>query len=487
MTRSGMTRSEKSLPARNAKVAVGSAAMILASAVVTSLPGCGGGSRSDAPRTNLAATDFTQTPEQNPEQTPAQTAEQAAAAPQNGTGGSPGDGGPAQASPPSSRRTAAEPVVRPGPYNITRTGPVAAREGIDVVTTPGVPVVNPAATAVESPVLIDAKVGDVNGRPIFISDFFQTMDARLKSEAKTARTFDDFAKVSSEAIIRKLQEIINDELLQAEARSQLTPEQKQGFRYWIQSLEADFVSRNYRSRTMAEQRLAEAQEAASLEEWKKKREERELVIFQLRSQVFKNVHVPFREIELYYNQRYDEFNPGVERQFRVISLPASTEEDNKTIQSVLAELQAGADFTQVASRPINLFRAKEGGLYIPPKQAAPAAKASEPPPPPNYFQIPAINEAALRLKGGEWTGPIPNGTSASFIKLEESQKPATSLYEAQYTIEQTLRSEKASHLTDKYIGDLLKRASVDNRELLAQRLFELSIERYWIPQRGAPQ
>jgi hypothetical protein len=437
---------------------------LLAGSCVLTLPACGGSSKSSNPRTNLSAQDFAGS--EQPEQDGT-----AASSTQASTSTNAADGG----SPP--------PNGRPSGYNITRTGPVAAREGIDVVSTPGIPAPSATATSVESPVLIDAKVGDVNGRPIFISDFFQTMDARLKTEARNAKDLDAFSKVASEEIVRKLKDIIDDELLQAEARANLTAEERQGFRYWIQSLQSDFVSRNYRSRTMAEQRLAEAQEAVSLEDWTKKREEKELILHQLRSQVFKNVHVPFREIELYYNQKYDDFNPSAERNFRVISVSA---DDVALIEQVTTELQGGTDFAEIAARPINLFRAKDAGLYIPPRQEAPKANSTEPPAAPKYFQIPAINDAAIRLRSGEWTGPIPNGSSVSFLKLEESQKASTTLYDAQYTIERTLRSDKAQQLMQKYIGDLLKRASVDDVDQMSYRLYHIAIERYWVPQRGLP-
>lgn len=443
--------------------------VLLAGSAFLALPACGGSSKSSTPRTNLSAQDFA-----------GQEGAAQEKAPESAT---PAGSGQATASTSATSANAANPSSRPSGYNITRTGPVAAREGIDVVSTPGVPVISPTATSVETPVLIDAKVGDVNGRPIFISDFFQTMDARLKTEARNAKDINAFAKVASEEIVRKLKDIIDDELLQAEARANLTAEERQGFRYWIQSLQSDFVSRNYRSRTMAEQRLAEAQEAVSLEDWTKKREEKELILYQLRSQVFKNVHVPFREIELYYNQKYDDFNPLAERNFRVISVPA---DNTELIAQVDTELKSGTDFAEIAARPINLFRAKEAGLYVPPKQEAPKANSTEPPPPPKYFQIPAINDAAIKLRAGEWTGPIPNGSSVSFLKLEESQKASTSLYDAQYTIERTLRSDKAQQLMQKYIGDLLKRASVDDVDQMSHRLFQISIERYWVPQRGMP-
>ncbi|HRJ49677.1 MAG TPA: peptidylprolyl isomerase, partial [Phycisphaerales bacterium] len=291
----------------------------------------------------------------------------------------------------------------------------------------------------------------------------------------------DFAKVASREIARKLREIINDELLQAEARSSLSPEQRQGFRYWVQSLQADYVSRNYRSRTMAEQRLAEAQEATSLEEWTRKREERELIMLQLREQVLKNVHVPFREVEMNYNRRYEEFNPPERMQFRVISIPRG---DTASIESARTDLDAGTDFAEVASRPFNLFRPSEGGLYTPPPVPAAGAGPDGVTAQRKYFEIPSLNEAAHRLTSGSWSGPIETGSTMSFLRLDVIREPSTSLYEAQVSIEQSLRSAKTEQLMVKYIDQLVKRASVDDIEEMGQRLLDASMERYWIAQRG---
>lgn len=418
----------------------------------TVLCGCGGGGEKDSqPRTALSAKDF---------------------ASENG-------GANAEA-PPSSG-----PVAGSGPgYTVTRTGPFSAREGVfDVVSAPGQPVLATSASPSEEPVLIDAKVGDINGRPVFITDFFQSMDARLKTEAKNATDADAFLKVARVEIFRKLDDIINDELLQAEARASLTPEEKQGFRYWVQSLQSDYLSRNYSSRTMAEQRLAEGQEASSLEQWTRKREERELILLQLRSQVLKNVHVPFREVEQYYDRKYDEFNPPPTHNFRVISV---SKREQETIDSIKKDLEGGADFAEVAGRPSNLFRAKEGGMYVPPPAPKPDPKAAagSPAPEPKYFEVPSLNDAAKGLTAGEWTGPIDTGSTVAFLKHEETQKPSTSLYDAQASIEQTLRNEKAKEMMDKYIGDLMKRASVDDVINMRLRLLKAALERYWAPLHG---
>lgn len=433
------------------------------------LAGCGGGSSSRDPGTALTSEDFS---EPGSAHATANVAEIPAAAPVPGAG--------------SSGRS----------YPVERTGPIAERGGpFDVVASAGEPIPASDARQIEKPVLVDAKVGDINGRPVFISDFFASMDARLRTEARTAPSLEAFGTKAVEQITRKMRDIINDELLQAEARASLTPEEKQGFRYWIQTLQDDFLSRNYRSQALAEQKLADAGEDGSLEKWRRDREERELVLYQVRQQIIRNIHVPFIEVENYYNRRYDEFNPPPLRQFRMISIDAK---DTAGIEGIKTELASGVSFEEIAKRPNNLFRAKEGGLYIPeafkPKEGDQpgGVKPEDPEKPaaaarPVYFNVPALNEAAISLAAGAWTGPIENGSTMAFLRFEEISLPRTSLYEAQAAIEQRLRSQKIEQRMNKYIMDLLKRASVDDIDQMVQRLVDAALERYWFAERGAGQ
>jgi parvulin-like peptidyl-prolyl isomerase len=430
----------------------------LALAGLSLAAGCSGGSGATRTGAALSASDF-QAPPGQPGDSPGESSDTAAES-----------GGPRSADATTSPRSR----PAPGSYRVTRTGPIAESRGVlDITATPGEPASLAAdATPVEAPVLINAKIGDINGRPVFVTDFFSTMDSRLKAEARNAKNRGEFEKLAATEIRRKLQDMVNEELLQAEARATLTPEQRQGFLAWIDALQSDFVSQNYGSRTIAEQRLSDSESAGTLERWKKDREQRELVLFQLREQVLRNVHVPFRDVELYYNRRYDEFNPAPKDQFRVIWID---ERKTDLVASVKSELESGADFTEVASRPANLFRAKEGGLYIPPTpEEGKEAK---------FFEIPALNDAAMSLTPGNWTGPIDTGTTAAFLKREVITLPSTSLYDAQASIEQRLRSSRSEERMNEYIGDLMKRASVDNLDAMTFRLLELAMERYWTPTR----
>ncbi len=428
---------------------------IAAAGILTflALPGCGGGSSPAQPTTTLSAADFN-----GPAQTPA------------------GENAPGSTQGPTATDRIAERQAQG--YAVTVTGPVAARTGVfDVVATTGEPVPVQDAAAVEKPVLIDAKVGDINGRPVFISDFFQSMDARLRTEARKAKTLNDFGDIASEEIRVKLRSIIYDELLQAEARASLTPDERRGFLYWIQSLQSDYVSQHYHSQSLAEQTLAEGQ-GGSLEKWTKDREQRELVLYQVRQQIVKNVYVPFREVEQYYDRKYEEFNPPPKRQFRVITIDKESKAD---IEGIKKELDGGAAFAEIATRPINLFRAKDGGLFIPEPPAPSKPGDKSPPKEQAYFANPALNSAAKALKPGTWAGPIETGSTVAFVAYEELSQPSTSLYDAQVAIEMKLRSVKIDERMNKYIGDLLKRASVDDIDKMRLMLLATAFERYWAP------
>ena len=87
----------------------------------------------------------------------------------------------------SAAKAPAEPVVPadpPQPVNIT--GPVAVSEGVvDVVASAGAPELpkGPRPEPVGGAILIDAKIGDVNGRPIYASKFLEPMADHLRAKA----------------------------------------------------------------------------------------------------------------------------------------------------------------------------------------------------------------------------------------------------------------------------------------------------------------
>ncbi|MBZ0171510.1 MAG: hypothetical protein K8E66_03945, partial [Phycisphaerales bacterium] len=142
---------------------------------------------------------------------------------------------------------AGDPVRAAPPAVATQTPPtgqVAPVPRPTFVVEPGAPMsVAEAAAPVETPVLLDAKVGDINGRPVFASEFLEPLEGNLRAKAlETDR--DQWIRFAAEQIQVQLRSMITDELLRAEALSRLTVEQKAGLRRFLQDVRSRLISQS---------------------------------------------------------------------------------------------------------------------------------------------------------------------------------------------------------------------------------------------------
>ncbi|MBL8757994.1 MAG: hypothetical protein JNK35_06150, partial [Phycisphaerae bacterium] len=73
------------------------------------------------------------------------------------------------------------------------------RDVVAIVGEPASPV-NPSASAASQPVVIDAMVGQVNGKPIYASRFLAPLDARLRARRVELRTNAAWQRAAAEII-----------------------------------------------------------------------------------------------------------------------------------------------------------------------------------------------------------------------------------------------------------------------------------------------
>lgn len=360
------------------------------------------------------------------------------------------------------------------PAVITQT-PEAASEGItDVVAAPSAPAVaNAIGQPVGSPVLVDAKIGDVNGQPIFASTFFDvgapTLEALGPGLAAKARQMprDQWNGYAQQQIAERLDSFIRDELLRAEALSSLTPEQKQGFFAFIQNIQEDMRRESGGSRE-AMKRQIEEREGITADQWTSKREQRELITFQIAQKILKRVNVSWREIAQAYNGRFrDRFQHPPRFKYRLVTIPADAAADQARFAEELAK---GRPFPELAAdRTLNRYSPATGGLEE--REVTGEVAAAE------LFPDPALNAAAKELEETRWAGPLPVGSSMAWVYLEEVER-SRELYEAQREIENSLREQRFQEALGKYVQRLRGRASVTSIPEMRARLFQIAQERY---------
>jgi heme oxygenase len=416
--------------------------------------GCGsGGDRTGA---RLSATDFASSTA-----TPTSPLPTAASAPRN---------------PPTPKPERTTPVAA-----LTPTPPAAVVPQVpdakpeEVVATIGTPPTLINAVPMGDAVLVDSKIGDVNNRALYASGFLEPMEAALRAKAvelKKAAKGDERAvrdaweQYAIEQIGTRLVSFIRDEIFRAEGLASLKPEQREGLSAYIGRLRDEEIRRNQGSLTMTDEEIARRTGGKSLDEYMRTREQTELIRFQLFQQIDRKIQVAWRDIKQQYESNRDKYNPDPTAYLRMIIVSARDEAGIKEISDALA---SGKDFAEVAENEVNLFNRDKGGLTSAVFEG-PLAEAT-------LTNFKPVNAVAVTLAPGTHAGPVDNGTTRAWVKLERIEQVTVSLYDAQLGIENELFAERQNRAIEQYMRKLQQRASLSDLEEMGQRVLQFARER----------
>lgn len=366
------------------------------------------------------------------------------------------------------------PRITPVPVRVVEATPLTAGDDPLAEVSIEQPVAGGAEAAQGGAVLIDAKVGDMNGRPIFAGEFFAIgPGARLAEAARdprvTAETWDQMAR---ESIAREMQDRLNNELLQAEARASLKPEVRMGLRAWLEDTAVEGRRRQAGgSRAAAERQMLEERNL-TLEQWAREREITELVNLQIQRIIENQLNVSSRDLKLEYERSYEEFNPPPRAKLRLIRVST---ENAEVVRAVQAALDAGEPFDQVASRPENTSNPENGGVVE--RAFAGDLKDAR-----LFGSIAPLNEAVRGLEPGGWTrAPVVYDDWTAWVKLESVEIIRRPLTDEAVQLELTrrIRMRKGQELLERYVGRLNERASTSDIEDMKARLRGIAVDRYW--------
>jgi hypothetical protein len=325
----------------------------------------------------------------------------------------------------------------------------------------------PPPVANDDLILINAIVGQANGRPIVVSEFLDPLGPRLRALAREkGRTKESWRQEAAQAINVKLYDFIANEVLRAESISSLTPEMKQGLFAWIDRQQQKFQSENLGSLEIANQRLAA--EGKNFEQWKEEKEEETLIGYLLREKVYSRIQVTKRDSQLFYEQNYKKFNPDPKVYFRRISVPTRNKE---LISEISNRLAAGIPFTAIAESELNAYKRNEGGLD---ERDLEGEQADA-----DFYNNKALNAAAQSLQPGQFAGPFEVAGDTEWLYLDRIERRSTSWYDAQLEIENEIRGRRLTDGRNKYIDRLLKRASFTSVQEMTNRLLAIAEDRFY--------
>ncbi|MCK4874055.1 MAG: hypothetical protein KAS72_15135 [Phycisphaerales bacterium] len=350
----------------------------------------------------------------------------------------------------------------------------------DVIATVGDPPVGDhAAPLTSSRRVVDALVGQINGRPIYASEVLAPLDARLRSDgrlvAEGEMTISQFKRDAGQSIIRRLQDLIRNEVFLTEAETSIDDEQRQALLGWLkQQIRARRISLSGGS-VEAAQRDVLAEYEMSLDQYVDETANAELIRRELDEEVFGRIRVTWREIERAYYEQQERFNPPRSVRVRLLTM-LNDEEERAAVGEALARGESLGEI--IESDEISLlYLRRDAGLVTGPLdfELAELTCFDE------AEGLGPFNEALRTLAEGEVSSPIEflSGAAVGWVCIEEVVDPApVSLYDAQQLLREEILREKILREQNRFIGELTPRTSHTDLGVMARLLLELAQQRH---------
>ncbi|MEM6749966.1 MAG: peptidyl-prolyl cis-trans isomerase [Planctomycetota bacterium] len=304
-----------------------------------------------------------------------------------------------------------------------------------------------------------AKVGQINGRPVYADQVLEPLADRLRAMGRNApRTFD---RDASQAIFEALGAQLSGALIVAEAEASLSANQRLGLDYFLAEQREEMI-RLYGqgSGSMADRVLREREGLgldAKIDQFRKQ----QLVLIYRRNRIDPGVNVARRDIERFYRDYQDRYVRPERRWVRVIVAGEGPDADDAR-----ARLDSGEAFLDVASDPLNAYRPGEGGLWSKPVTGADFASTE-------------VNQAAQSLAVGEHAGPFEVRGDRWWVYVDRVEPGfAKPLSEVQHEIEFELTRGQIARLEIRDRRRLLANASHTDLRLMTQRILEIAKQRY---------
>jgi hypothetical protein len=364
-----------------------------------------------------------------------------------------------------------------GPSGVaTKTGGDANRAANPDAAVPSAPGAaaqpEPPPLAAEQRWVVDALVGQINGRPIFADEFFQPLEASLERLAASP----DRAlarRQMVELVSQRFTDWVNSELVISEAESSLTPEQQQGLFGWLKTMQEGTIAEYAGSREEARERMRDDL-GMDIDEFVQQRRDAALAQFLLDRKVKPRTIVSWRDIEREYARRRTDFNPPAMLSIGSVVLDTRTDADR--IAQVRGWVEAGRTFNEIA-RDLGL---EKNGIVVqvplaPGQSPQEAIAASE-------DIAPAVKERLRDLSPGMLSQPIERASRVTWLAIGDvSQMPARSLFdpEVQMQLKNELDAIRSTVERTRYIGRLRSRWVSDDIKRIEDRLLVIALDRYF--------
>lgn len=357
-----------------------------------------------------------------------------------------------------------------GPEPLPRQ-PVVVQALPSPTATPPAPTVSatdapPASTAAEpgpEAFPVQAMVGQIAGQPIYAHQVLDGMELQLGNLGRRLPV-STFREQAIALIYERIRGLVQDALLLDEAERNLPPSQREQLSFFVEFQRQNFLRQfGQGSVALAERNILE-QTGLTLEQNLRDFRTRFIIRNYLDRNLKPLVNVTRRDIERYYRDNYDYFNPPARREVQMIY--ADSDSDARWFEQ---QLQAGTSFEELALDPRNAFRGRDMMLTI---------EAND-----TMFGD-AIDPYVQTLRQGQWVGPLDNPERRQqwFVYMALLDEPARrSLFDAQVDIERELRARQERELTIQLGERLRNSASFTDERRITEAVLEIAVARYYSP------
>ncbi len=308
------------------------------------------------------------------------------------------------------------------------------------------------------PRIVDAMVGQVNGRAIYARTVFTEIDEQLRTLGQTLPPR-QFNKQAQQLIQGRLRQIVFERLILGESERDLHPQEVVGVTMFLKKFREELLRLYGTGAEGRAQVEIVRQTGLTLDEAVEQKRQEIVVQRFLRLKFVPKINVTRKDIERYYREHLDEYNPPPRRSLRLIcaTSPAAAE----TIQR---RLENGDPFTEIAHDPqLNANNPGKGGLI----ETTTGVRLTE------------LNEAIKSLEVGQYCDPIMIDGKVWCAYVESIEhRPGTPLREVQLKIETKLRAQQFRRYTQEYESELFETGSYNPLPQMAEKLIEVAVSRY---------
>ena len=321
-------------------------------------------------------------------------------------------------------------------------------------------------TRVDTPVIIESLVGQVNGRPIFANEILDPIsDQLLILSEETKLDITAFKNKAKMHIANQMQTIVRSELLLSEAKSGMTKEQRRGLFSYLERVREDLTSTAGGSQSAVTRQLLD-EEGQTVEEYLDYKQQEALIRQVLKEEVAPHVQITWRDIRREWERLKSDFNSPAVVTLGMFRIPS---EDLDKISLITKTFEAGASFETVAtslglpnSGRWDSFELGEGGMAD--------IEIADP-----------IKPHIANLEKGEIAGPVQLGSSQYWFSVLDFKKATTGTIwdpNIQMNLRRILYNRQSNIEENRFLERILAEGSFDEFNSMVDRILHVAVTRY---------